>query len=189
MTAQYPCLAAALAVLAAILGKPAIALGADQAAGTEPRSAAGVELIAQHLRDARTKGNYGFQNVLAQSLADPVALVHGSSSTPVAKQLILDGGVADLEALSKAMPDFRNQIDDVSVQGDVVTLAYTWSGTTSDRVAFAAHKHAVMTVKDSLIVALAVQEDPNPESRKIISETFKKWKPHPADAGADQKAE
>jgi hypothetical protein len=160
------------------LGQPATAQKQGQSAdATAPAPALSAEKVAQYLRDAKTKGNYGFQNVLSRTLSDPVGIVRGTGQTPMDKKQVLDNGVSDLEALKKAMPDFRNEIDDVSIQGDDVSMAYSWHGTMSDGSVLLAHKRAVLTVKDGKVVALAISyEDESPEAKTIISAAFKAWK-------------
>jgi hypothetical protein len=147
---------------------------------THGAHAADTAPLVQRLEKAKGEGNYGFLNVLKEKLADPAQVLHdGKPVAAMSRQQVVDGGVADLEALAKGLPDFKCRILSVAAKGDLIAVSYTWEGTTPDGKKLDARKQGDLVVKDGIITAFEIHEDAAPEKRELIRAIFKQYKVAP----------
>jgi ketosteroid isomerase-like protein len=174
MILRCACLALTASFLLAQSAQPAFAEDAkSMSAATLPAKKIDVAGLTKRSNRAKKEGDLGLQNVLTENLADQVDVTFAGGHLSMDKQHILDQGLAEFHALKNTMPDFTSRITEVTVQGDVVTVAYTWKGTMPDGSKLIANKHTIMTVGDGRVAGLQVQEDPNADTVKTIRSIFR----------------
>jgi hypothetical protein len=121
-----------------------------------------VASIAEELRAAAAESPEAFGKIAADRYAPSVELVHVppmDGDGPWSREQLVSHAQAEAAALRRAMPDYRLDDVEITVDGDVVDVTVVHAGTLADGRLVASPIGLAMTVADGSIVRLAATID------------------------------